>query len=80
MFQAYSPRAACHVDVLGPPRGPTHRGEVWEDAGASRNAVARPAARRRRVGDGECGNTAELLGVARFRLSDADMAVLSGLT
>ena len=81
VFQAYSPLGgASHVDVLG-------RREVRRIAGKYGRTPAQVAMRwlvQRRVGavsaTANPQHASELLDVARFRLSDGDMAVLSGLT
>ena len=81
VFQAYSPLGGVsNVDVLG-------RREVRRIAEKYGRTPAQVAARwliQQRVGavsaTAHPAHASELLDVARFRLADADMAVLSGLT
>ena len=81
VFQAYSPLGgASNVDVLG--RREVRR--VAEKYGRTPAQVAMRWLVQRRVGavsaTANPQHASELLDVARFRLSEADMAVLSGLT
>ena len=81
VFQAYSPLGGVsNVDVRG-------RREVRRIAEKYGRTPAQVAARwliQQRVGavsaTAHPAHASELLDVARFRLADADMAVLSGLT
>lgn len=81
VFQAYSPfGGVSNVDVLG-------RREVKEIAAKHRRTPAQIAARwlvQQRIGlvsaTADPAHASELLDVSRFRLSDTEMALLSGLT
>ena len=81
VFQAYSPLGGVSsADVLG--RREVRR--IAEKYGRTPAQVAMRWLVQRRVGavsaTANPQHASELLDVARFRLSDADMAVLSGLT